>query len=757
MNRRIRYLFTGIVQGVGFRPFIYRCAAELGLGGFVQNRTDGVGAEVEGSIEAIDAFIQRVKSTLPPMAQLVRVDVQEIDPEGSTDFHIIASDPAGERQTRISPDIATCADCLRELFDPDDRRHAYPFINCTNCGPRLTIIFDIPYDRVNTSMKEFPLCDACRKEYEDPLNRRFHAEPNACPVCGPKLKLLGPDGREEPCTDPLEHAVSLLKEGNILAIKGLGGFHLAVDATQDRALRRLRDRKFREEKPLAIMVKDIDSARRLAEISNEEESLLLSPERPIVLLKKRANGMISHLVAPGMATLGIMLPYTPLHHILLSKGFSALVMTSANQKDEPICIRNDEAIIRLGGIADYFLVHDREILVRCDDSIAIARSNGPYLFRRSRGYAPKPLDLEYSCEDVLALGPQIKGSICIIRDSQAFLSPHIGDLETPQAQDFLLETISLMERISQCSPEIIACDMHPGYYTSQVARDMNTRTVVAVQHHHAHIVSCMAENNLTGKVIGLAMDGTGYGDDAQVWGGEFLLADEESYSRMGHIGYFLLPGGEQAIHEPWRTALSLLREAYGDAYLEYANRLGIIPETASPEMLDSLFRKRINSPWTSSLGRVFDGVASLLGLRGTVSFEGQAAMELESIADVQNRRVLPYRIDQDLVIDLSDMIRSIVEDHVNGIPREQSAGAFHATIADALGSVAELIRETSGVNRVVLSGGCFQNRILLQTCLDILNLKGFETHTHGLVPVNDGGVSLGQAVVAGIRAVRSRP
>jgi hydrogenase maturation protein HypF len=757
--KRKRYLFTGIVQGVGFRPFIHRVATEHSLSGLVQNRSDGVIVEVEGPAEALDRFISQVISQLPPLAELAGFTTEEIEILHEEDFQIVFSERGERGDVHISPDIAVCDDCLRELFDPRDRRYRYPFINCTNCGPRLTIIKEVPYDRVHTSMACFPLCPACKKEYDDPRDRRFHAEPNACPVCGPTLTLLDREGVAVDCPDPVKKTRELLLQGFVVAIKGMGGFHLGVDATSDQAVEALRARKFREKKPLAIMVKCVDDASEIAEIGEEEKILLISPQRPIVLARKKKNdGIISSLVARGMASWGIMLPYTPLHHLLLEKGFFALVMTSANQTDEPICISNREAVSRLRGVADYFLVHNRDILVRCDDSIAMIAAGRGSITRRSRGFTPKPVTLEESYPEVLALGPHMKTTVCVLKANFAFVGPHIGDLETPQARDFLHESIKVMQKITECKPRLIACDLHPGYYSSLVARSMENVEVFPVQHHHAHIVSCMAENRISGEVIGLSMDGTGYGLDGQVWGGEFLVADEADFTRAGHLKYYLLPGGEKAVREPWRVAVSLLRGAYGDGWKKIAEKLGLVPRQRDYDLLDQMMQRRINAPSTSSLGRVFDGVAAILNVRRQISFEGQAAMELEAFAEGKTDMILPFDIYEDgkaILLDLFPAIREIVEALLKNTPGGKLAFSFHQTLVAAFVEMAENIRrKMGGLNRVVLGGGCFQNRILLEGCINELQKAGFEVFFHHLVPTNDGGISLGQAVCAGARAVR---
>jgi hydrogenase maturation protein HypF len=790
---RTRFHFSGIVQGVGFRPFIYRIAVKYNLAGFVRNRTDGVIAEVEGQASMIESFIADVRNELPPLAEITSLTNEDIPVTEICGFAIIESDASGMANVHITPDIATCEECLSELFNPADRRYHYPFINCTNCGPRLTIIKNVPYDRKNTSMACFELCPDCRKEYEDPGNRRFHAEPNACPVCGPQLKLLGGDG-DEIIGDSIAETARLIKEGFIMAVKGIGGYHLCADAMNDEALRRLRNRKFREEKPLAIMVKDIASASNLAAISEGEAGLLSSPQRPIVLLDKKESG-ISELVAPGMSRLGVMLPYTPIHHLLFDHGFEALVMTSANQTDEPICTGNREALERLGGIADYFLVHSRDILVHCDDSIVFDTGGGARMMRRARGYAPRPVILDKKYPNVLAMGPQLKSTVCVLKGSAAYLSPHIGDLETPQARDFYHQSIELMQDMTECRPEIIACDMHPAYYSTRAAESLGGK-IQKVQHHHAHIVSCMAEYGLDGSVIGIALDGTGYGTDGTVWGGEIMVACRKDFIRVAHISPFMLPGGEKAIKEPWRTGVGLLRLAYGDEWPEIAGRLKLIPEDVSCDVMDKVMSSGFNSPLTSSMGRLFDGVAAIAGIRRKINFEGQAAMELEAAAvfgsgiaykninvtadnnlsksrtrdcfvaaaprndslknngHCEHSEAISYSSSGiyenrgNLQIDTESLIREICSDIFNGVKPSDIAFKFHVTVSRALAEAAVILSRRSGLDRVVLSGGCFQNRLLLENLTNSLEKSGLEVFSHRLIPTNDGGISLGQAVCA---------
>jgi len=760
-RRRIRLLFSGIVQGVGFRPAIYRIAKEQNLGGFVCNTPEGVVVEVEGHPRHIEGFVPAVLNNLPPAAEVAAVSQEDLSVRGEQTFQIRSSRDDGDKDVMISPDLAVCDNCLRELKDPRDRRYRYPFINCTDCGPRLTIIRDVPYDRGNTSMACFPLCPQCGTEYENPSDRRFHAEPNACPLCGPRLWMT--DGQGVPLADdfpdPVEQARELLKKGKILAIKGLGGFHLAVDATNEQAVQRLRARKYREEKPLAVMVGHLEAAGRIAEIGRLEQHLLSSPQRPIVLCRKKRHGGIAPSVAPGVPDQGIMLPYTPLHALLLEDDSPPLVMTSGNRVDEPICQKNREALLRLKGIADFFLLHNRDILVRCDDSVVTAARGKTVMIRRSRGYAPRPITLQQCYPDVLALGPQLKATLCILKGNQAYLSPHIGDLETPEARAFHSESLSLMERIASCRPKVLACDLHPAYYTTRLAKELPHREIFRVQHHHAHIVSVMAENGLSEQVIGLAMDGTGYGTDGTVWGCEFLISDELDFQRAGHLEPFPLPGSDKAVREPWRVAVSLLHESYGHDWQEMAQRLDLSAFASHFELLNSMMASGLNSPQASSLGRVFDAVASLLGIRHTASFEGQAAMELEAMADLPYEASYPFLLryeDGRTLLDLRPLIRTLAQERINGIDPHKIASRFHVSLIKALAATAGEIRERTGINRAVLSGGCFQNRILFNGVTRELEKEGFAVYTHISLPPNDGCIALGQAVVAASRLKRRK-
>ncbi len=790
--KRLRLHFTGVVQGVGFRPHVYRLATDLRLSGFVCNRPDGVRVEIEGRKRNLDQFIKKIISTLPAPAIVDKFTHQEINtrkipgdgPGSYSAFEILESPKEGSKELTIGADTATCPACLAEMNNPADRRFGYPFINCTDCGPRLTIVKDLPYDRQRTSMAPFPLCRKCQTEYDDPQSRRFHAEATACPKCGPQLTLCDAQGEKIADTDILHLTRELLKEGKIIALKGLGGFHLAVAANNHEAVNRLRKRKQRDGKPFALMVKDLTDAEKLAYISEREKELLLDPARPIVLLeiiggcpqfKNGDSHCLSPAIAPGLSHYGIMLPYTPLHHLLFAEGIEALVMTSANLCDEPICIDNREALRRLKKIADFFLLHDRDIVVRLDDSVVMVVNHQAQLLRRSRGYVPQSLPLYDGSKDqfpaILALGGQLKNSLSLIKDKKALCSPHIGDLETPQARDFFHENITLVKKISACQPEIIACDLHPAYYSSTVAKKLSAKTIIRVQHHHAHIVSCMADNHISGPVLGLAMDGTGYGLDGHIWGGEFLRVEENSFTRLGQLVYFPLPGGERAIREPWRIGLSLLQQADPDGWLEKARNLKCAPESFSDQDLFLMLKQSVNNPLTSSLGRFFDGVAAILGFSQVTSYEGQAAIELEAMATKYRRdnhykqtpsaALLPWTITEELLpkngcyyqLNLLPMIEKLAEFSLKEYSREALAALFHDSLISALMATAEKLSKLHNLDRIVLSGGCFQNRLLLEGCQQWSKNSDNMDHSltiycHRQVPTNDGGLALGQALIA---------
>ncbi|MBC7187678.1 MAG: carbamoyltransferase HypF [Calditrichaeota bacterium] len=762
--KRARIRIAGVVQGVGFRPFLYRLANEYHILGTVRNDAHGVLVDAQGDNGSLAAFVEQIRQSPPPLAKITEMTVEPLPPTSFDRFAIIASEADIERSVLISPDVATCDDCLRELFDPADRRYRYPFINCTNCGPRFTITGDVPYDRSNTSMARFTMCPDCQREYDDPLDRRFHAQPNACPVCGPRLLLLDADGRTVDTPDVLVAAVELLRAGFVVAVKGLGGFHLAVDATNHEAVARLRARKHREEKPLAVMSPDLAAVQQFALVSRAEQELLESRERPIVLLRKREPCPIAEAVAPGNAFVGVMLPYTPLHHLLLRGHFLALVMTSGNLSEEPIAKENGEAVRRLRGIADYFLVHDRDILVRSDDSVLRVLDGRALHVRRSRGFVPLPVILDHECPPVLGCGAELKNTVCLVRGRHAFLSQHIGDLENAETMQFFEEAIAHLESILQLKPEIIGYDLHPRYLSTRWALEQTNVKLVGVQHHHAHIAACLAENRCAGPVIGLALDGTGYGSDGTIWGGEFLLADLGRFARLGHMRPIRMPGSERAIREPWRMALAYLHDAIG----EEAHTLDLplfreVPQSACRTLLEAM-KAGVNAPVTTSCGRLFDGVAAIAGGRRVVSFEGQAAMEWEmamyqgtwptemdtagaSVPDDCYALAVVETADG-LELDYRPLVRAAVEDVLAGKTAAAISRRFHAGLCVALVQVCNLLAERTGVRTVALSGGCFQNAYLSTLLPRLLAARGFEVLTHRLLPPNDGCIALGQAVVA---------
>ncbi|HIJ80787.1 MAG TPA: carbamoyltransferase HypF [Desulfuromonadales bacterium] len=765
---RKRYKITGIVQGVGFRPFVYRLAHERQLSGWVRNSPAGVEIEVEGLPGALAALEHTLATGAPPLADISSITSEEISPCGDTGFGIRESS-GGEPDVQIAPDSAICGDCLREMFDPADRRYRYPFITCTNCGPRYSIITGIPYDRLLTTMSGFPLCVDCRREYDDPLNRRFHAQPVACHVCGPQVTL--PGLKEEATVNgdaAIRRAQELLDAGLILAVKGIGGYHLAVDACNHQAVARLRERKKRDEKPFAIMVADLESARRLALLDDTEEKLLSSSESPIVIVRKRPDSPLSPLVAPGNGWLGLMLPYSPLHHLVMRDRFSALVMTSGNVSDEPVAFNDGDAVQRLSEIADRFLVHDRPIHIRSDDSVMRVFRGQPLFYRRARGYAPRAVKLPFAVPPLLATGADLKSTICLASGRQAVPSQHIGDLHNASTCDSFRHTIDHLSKILQISPELVACDLHPDYQSSIIASEYGL-PLAKVQHHHAHLASCMAENGLDGEVIGVIFDGTGFGDDGTIWGGEFLTGGYDGYRRAAHFRPVPLPGGDAAVREPWRMALSYLYQALGEAAFSLDHPLVRSHPGGELTLFAQMLKRGINSPLTSSCGRLFDAVAALLGVRRTVSYEGQAAIELEALAETAETECKStmsplsqggsffYTFEKTgnaaFHIDFSPMFREILNAIASGTSTATIAGRFHITLAAATTEVCQQISRGTGFDRVVLSGGVFQNRLLSEMVYTALHKKGFQVFTHRLVPPNDGGIALGQAAIAGKRKV----
>jgi hydrogenase maturation protein HypF len=751
MKTRVQASIQGIVQGVGLRPFVFQQAKARNLTGYVTNSSQGVELEVEGETGVIEDFLQTLRNDPPPLARITDFHVKALPLTHDPEFIISPSIVREKRSALISPDTAPCADCLKELRDPSDRRFQYPFINCTNCGPRYTIITDIPYDRPKTTMAVFTMCAECSQEYHSPLNRRFHAQPNACQQCGPRTFLHDAQGHFLDFPEPIRETARLLKEGWVVAIKGLGGFHLAADGTQEEAVRRLRTRKHREEKPLALMSRDLEGIAAYAWVGEEEKELLLSKERPIVLLSKKFPNPIAPSVAPGNQYFGVMLPYTPLHHLLLDQGFPALVMTSGNLSEEPICLENDEAFSRLAGIADYFLVHNREIYLRSDDSIVQRVSGRTRQMRRSRGFVPIPIFLKEPVSPILACGAELKSTVCLTKDNRAFLSQHIGDLENLETLNFFKLTIHHLKRILQIEPEIIAYDLHPDYLSTQYALEQSGVRLIGIQHHFAHMVGCLAEHGLDEQVIGLSLDGTGYGLDGRIWGGEILIGDLASFERRGHFAYLPMPGGAKAIKEPWRMAVSYLYQAYGEQLWEQSGPFLEQQDQPKVDTLLKMIRQGINCPLTSSCGRLFDGVAALIGLRGSVAFEGQAAMELEMIQDSQATSPYPWAITKEngiYLIQPPAIIRGVVDDIKKGSPRGLISRRFHLTMIEVLTQACMALRDETALEKVVLGGGVFQNRVLLAGLEERLLKEGFQVYSKALVPSNDGGIALGQAVAA---------
>ncbi len=747
---------TGIVQGVGFRPFVYRLANECGLTGVIANTPAGVSIEVQGEAEAVEKFLERLPKEIPPLARITGFTPREAEFREESSFQITVSRMDQVARALISPDVAVCEDCLREMMSPRDRRFRYPFINCTNCGPRFSIIRDIPYDRERTSMATFKMCGACQSEYQNPVSRRFHAQPNACWDCGPQVLLLGGDGVRKDVAEPIREAARLLQQGSVVAIKGLGGFHLACDAQNELAVEKLRERKRRVEKPFAIMVRRVEDAERFCVLDDASRKLMGSFKRPIVLLPRRPEVAFAAGVAPGNRFLGVFLPYTPLHHLLLQSGkFEALVMTSGNLSEEPIAIDNEEAVRRLQRIADAFLVHNREIVRRCDDSVVRVVAGQSQNLRRSRGFVPVPVHLEKEMQPVLAVGGELKNTVCVVRGSEAFLSQHVGDLENLESYRFFEEAVQHLQRILETEPKVIAHDLHPDYFSTKWAQERNGVELVGVQHHHAHIAACMAENHLDGKVIGIALDGTGYGTDGAIWGGEVLVADYLGFERAGHLEYLPLPGGAAAIHEPWRMAVSYLAKHYGKDLEKL--ELPFLAETDARKLnvVLQMMEREINSPRTSSCGRLFDAVAATMGLRATVNFEAQAAIELEMAArDSESEAAYPMDLDwhgATWQIGTKPLFDWLLRDIRKQVSVADMSRKFHNGLALVLLDVAERIREKTGLNRVCLSGGCFLNTLLLETMLAELRERSFEVFFHTEVPAGDGGISLGQAVIAAHR------
>ncbi len=773
---RRRFHVDGVVQGVGFRPFVYGLATALGLGGWVRNTSAGVDIEVQGAPAALDAFAHSLREEAPPLAVIEAVQAQAIDPvPGADGFQIVHSEASGGISL-IAPDVATCTDCRRELFDPEDRRCRYPFTNCTNCGPRFSIIRGLPYDRPQTTMQPFAMCPDCQTEYDDPADRRFHAQPNACPVCGPQVALTsGAVGDVA-----MREAADRLRRGEVVAVKGLGGFHLACDAANAAAVQRLRRRKGRPSKPFALMAPDLDAARAHGHISAAEAELLMSPAAPVVLLRRRTESPIAPNVAPDNHYLGVMLPYTPLHHILLHDVGGPLVMTSGNHTDEPLSYKNDAALEELGDIADAFLVHNRDIYMRSDDSVMMVVEEAPYPVRRSRGYAPYPVTIQHphsdiATPDILAVGAGMKNTLCFLKGRRAFLSQHIGELDNLETLAYFEQAAAHLCEIFRAEPGAVAHDMHPDYFSTRWAKgELHAAADIAqlvpegaprtaVQHHHAHIAACMADNDYddTGlRVIGIAWDGTGYGPDGAIWGGEHLVADYAWYERLAHLAYAPLPGGEAAIKRPARLAVAYLHHFLGEVPdLPGLARVGEVERRLVVQQVD----RHYNTAWTSSMGRLFDVVAAMLGLCPEgVTFEAQAAIALEMLAHTASKEaVIPYLMRMKTrrppyTLHPEPMLRRMAADVLAGADPAQIALRFHITLADHAVYLARRIRHRRGLNRVALSGGVWQNRLLLHLTRERLRTAGFEVLVHRRVPTNDGGLSLGQAAVARARLLNNQ-
>jgi hydrogenase maturation protein HypF len=779
-RHRLRLEIRGAVQGVGFRPYVYRLAREMSLGGWAANDTGGVIVEVEGAEEALQRFLTRLPAEKPSPASIGQMRATRLAAKNDRDFRIEPSERQGSRTVEVLPDLATCPSCLDEVRDPDNRRYGYPFTNCTECGPRFSIIRSLPYDRPRTTMKEFALCPACRSEYENPLDRRFHAQPNACPDCGPRLALWDAAGAElAVAADALRLAEQGLRRGDIVAVKGLGGFHLMADAASGATLQRLRERKLRREKPLALMVRDLEAARQLCRTDDEAEVLLTSPEAPVVLLPRRPGAAVHERVAPNNPYLGIMLAYTPLHRLLLDALDRPVVATSGNLRDEPICTDEREAVRRLGGVADLFLVHDRPIARHVDDSVVWVFEGKPRLLRRARGWAPRPVTLDEELPPILAVGAHLKNTVSLSVGRQVFVSQHIGDMETPEAVDAFERVIADFLNLYDVDPVAVVHDRHPDYVSSKWAQEwvagegrawargssedrrrrLAGSRLVSIQHHHAHLAACLAENSFHGPALGVTWDGTGYGGDGTVWGGEYLLGDRASSRRVAHLLPFRLPGGEAAIREPGRAALALLWEMSGDTRGWSAS----LPPVASfspgeRALLARMLEREVNAPVTTSAGRLFDGVAALIGLSLSTTFDGQAAMALEFAADPTVRDAYPTGLnrsergggaasDRPLVVDWRPLLEAVLEDRRRGVAAGIISARFHESLAEASLGVALAVGEPT----VALTGGCFQNRLLLKRTVDRLRDAGFRVLIHGRVPPNDGGLGLGQIAAAAAR------
>ena len=755
-----RYQIRGVVQGVGFRPFVFRTAESHSLGGWIRNDSDGVVLEIQGNPSQLEAFIEEVRTNAPTLARIESVALleQRSNGEAFDGFAIQTSERSAQARTLVSPDMGVCEDCLRELFDPADRRHLYPYINCTNCGPRYTIIRGVPYDRKMTTMAAFPMCEACEGEYNDPYDRRFHAQPVACWDCGPRVWLRDSRRPEGDPADAAGETAGLLLDGAIVAVKGLGGYHLVADARNEEAVAELRRRKRREEKPFALMSASLDAAREYAQVDEVEAELLSSIARPILLLRKRRGGGIAESVAPGNRSWGVMLAYTPIHHLLLRDELDTVVATSGNVSDEPIAFEDEDALERLPEIADAFLLGNRKIFTRVDDSIARAVTLGDRTevtpLRRARGYTPSPVKAPFRLPPLLAVGPELKNTVCLSRGEDLFLSHHIGDLKNEATRRSFEHAIESLSKLLEVQPGLIAHDLHPGYLSTAFAREQKELPTVAVQHHHAHMAACMCEHGLTDPVLGVIFDGTGYGTDGKIWGGEFLVGDYDGFERVAQLEYCRLPGGDKAVEEPFRVALSLLQQAHG-SFSEVDVPVVSGRSEQERQVLGRMIEQGVNSPLTSSMGRLFDGIAALLGVRERCHYDAQAAIELEQLIEPGARadRLLDWELHRDeqpMRVDPRPLVRELAGEVERGAGSAAELSLrFHSTVLDMVLRTCLAIRERTGIATVVLSGGVFQNEFLLCGSFETLSEAGFLVHVHRQVPTNDGGVSLGQAAVAG--------
>jgi len=772
MKSRLKILVRGIVQGVGFRPFIYNLAESLNLKGTVLNSSEGVIIELEG--ENSHEFLERMKSEAPPLSQIMSVEVEELPYYGFKDFQILESKDEG-KFTLISPDVSICNDCLREMLDKNDRRYLYPFINCTNCGPRYTITKRIPYDRPNTTMSVFKMCPVCDKEYHDPRNRRFHAQPNACPVCGPNVELVSKKERKNISKNesPILETIKLLKQGDIVAIKGLGGFHLACDATNEDAVNRLRLKKRKSNKPFALMAPNIQSIKKFCIVTPEQEEILISNKRPIVLLKKR-NNILPDAISPLNPYIGFMLPYTPLHYLLfyypyseVLPNFDALVMTSGNISEEPIVINNQEAVTKLSNIADAFLLHNRDIFMRVDDSVLQVLSQKKiidninsskekpryitYFIRRSRGYVPDPIPLHDDGPEVLGCGADIKNIFTLTKGRYAIPSQHIGDMENFETLQFFEETLNNLKSVYRVKPVALAYDLHPMYLSTQWALRQNGIKKLGIQHHYAHVASVMAEKGIKSSVIGVSFDGTGYGLDGNLWGGEFIIADLEGFIRACHFSYVPLPGGEGAIKDPWKISISYLKDSFGNNITNYIENIGFVKKYTYEkiEMILKILEDKQFSPLSSGAGRLFDAISALIGVCDKNTFEGEAAIALESIAETNIKDAYPFEIKTGdiMEVDFKTTIRNIVKDFIKNKSKGLISARFHNTIVEIIHKVVKELRDRYSLNDIILCGGVFQNLYLLEKTLERLREDNFKLHIHEKVPTNDAGISLGQAYI----------